>query len=165
MRRSSFADMPCSIARTLDVVGDPWTLLVVREAFFGASRFSEFRRRLGTPRATLAARLDLLVEHGVLDRSEDGATRARPVYRLTAKGRALGPVMVALMQWGDEWSGHGEPPVTLVDTDTGEPIEPVYVDVRSGRPIRELTLARRHRTPPSWASAPVRARAASRRSP
>lgn len=146
MKRSSFAEMPCSIARTLDVVGDPWTLLVVREAIFGAHRFSEFRRRLDIPRATLTSRLDLLVEHAVLMRS----AAARPEYHLTAKGRALGPVMVSLMQWGDDWSGVAEPPVTLVDADRGEPIEPVYVDAGSGRPIRELQLARRHRTPPAW---------------
>ena len=148
MKRSSFADMPCSIARTLDIVGDPWTLLIVREAFFGARRFSEFRRRLGIPRATLSARLDLLLDHGVLARSDE---ESRPEYRLTPKGRALGPVMVALMEWGDQWSGDDEPPVTLLDTETGEPVEPLYVDTRSGRPIRELQLTRRHRTPPPWA--------------
>ncbi len=145
MKRTSFADMPCSIARTLDVVGDPWTLLIVREALFGACRFSEFRRRLGIPRATLSARLDLLVDHGVLTRSDP-----RPEYRLTRKGRTLGPVMVALMEWGDRWSDEDDRPVTLLDTDTGEPIEPLYVDTRSGRPIEELQLSRRHRTPPPW---------------
>jgi DNA-binding HxlR family transcriptional regulator len=149
VKRSSFAEMPCSIARTLDVVGDPWTLLIVREAFFGAHRFSEFRERLGIPRATLSARLDLLVDHEVLARDDTGS---RPGYRLTRKGRTLGPVMVALMEWGDRWSGEDEPPVTLLDDETGEPIEPVYVDARSGRPIQELQLTRRHRTPPPWAA-------------
>jgi DNA-binding HxlR family transcriptional regulator len=143
MRRTSFDSMHCSIARTLDVVGDPWTLLVVREAFFGTSRFDDFRRNLGIPRATLSARLSTLVDHGVLDRLAGAESPTRPSYTLTAKGRSLGPVMVALMQWGDEWSGVGEPPVTLLDLDTDAAIEPVYVDRRTGTPLRELRLGRR----------------------
>ena len=115
MRRTSFDTMRCSIARTLDVVGDPWTLLVVREAFFGTTRFDDFRRNLGIPRATLSARLATLVDHEVLERHADPETPSRPTYRLTSKGRALSPVMTALMQWGDQWSGVGEPPVTLLD--------------------------------------------------
>lgn len=143
MRRTSFDDMRCSIGRTLDVVGDPWTLLVVREAFFGTTRFDDFRRNLGIPRATLSARLATLVEHEVLARHEPPEAPHRPIYRLTTKGRALSPVMTALMQWGDEWSGIGEPPVTLLDLDTGDEIEPVYVDRRTGRPLRELRIGRR----------------------
>jgi DNA-binding HxlR family transcriptional regulator len=155
MRRTSFQTMHCSIARTLDVVGDPWTLLVVREALFGTTRFDDFRRNLGIPRATLSARLSTLVDHGVLDRRTDTDTdtrtdtdtvtlsRGRPLYRLTPRGRALAPVMVALMQWGDEWSGVDEPPVTLVDLDTDTEIEPVYVDRRTGTPLHRLRIGRR----------------------
>lgn len=143
MRRTSFETMHCSIARTLDVVGDPWTLLIVREAFFGTSRFDDFRRNLGIPRATLSTRLSTLVEHGVLDRGTSAESPNRPSYSLTPKGRALGPVMVALMQWGDEWSGIGEAPVTLLDLDTDAEVEPVYVDRRTGTELRELRLGRR----------------------
>jgi DNA-binding HxlR family transcriptional regulator len=143
MRRTSFDTMRCSIARTLDVVGDPWTLLVVREAFFGTSRFDDFQRNLGIPRATLSARLATLVEHGVLERDTGPEASGRPTYRLTSKGRALSPVMTALMQWGDDWSGVGEPPVTLVDLDTEAEIEPVYIDRRTGRPLSELRIGRR----------------------
>ena len=143
MRRTSFDTMPCSIARTLDVVGDPWTLLVVREAFFGTTRFDDLRRNLGIPRATLSARLTTLVDHGVLERHAEPETPTRPTYRLTSKGRALGPVLTALMQWGDAWSGTGEPPVTLLDLDTGDEIDPVYIDRRTGRPLSELRIGRR----------------------
>lgn len=143
MRRTSFETMHCSIARTLDVVGDPWTLLIVREAFFGTTRFDDFRRNLGIPRATLSARLSTLVDHGVLDRRIDPDPPTRPSYTITPKGRALGPVMVALMQWGDEWSGIGEAPVTLLDLDTDAEVEPVYVDRRTGTELRELRLGRR----------------------
>jgi DNA-binding HxlR family transcriptional regulator len=81
MRRTSFGTMRCSIARTLDVVGDPWTLLVVREAFFGTTRFDDFRRNLDIPRATLSARLATLVEHGVLDRRSEPDTPGPPRLR------------------------------------------------------------------------------------
>ena len=79
----------------------------------------------------------------MLERDTGPETPGRPSYRLTSKGRALSPVMTALMQWGDEWSGVGEPPVTLVDLDTDSEIEPVYVDRRTGRPLSELRLGRR----------------------
>lgn len=143
MKRTSFGTMRCSIARTLDVVGDPWTLLIVREAFFGTTRFDDFQRNLTIPRATLSARLATLVEHGILDRRSEPDAPGRPVYEITEKGRALSPVMVALMQWGDQWSGIGEPPVTLVDRDTGEAIEPAYIDRATGTPLRELRIVRR----------------------
>lgn len=148
MRRTSFGTMRCSIARTLDVVGDPWTLLIVREAFFGTTRFDDFRRNLDIPRATLSARLATLVEHGVLDRRSEPDTPGRPVYEITDKGRALSPVMVALMQWGDQWSGIEEPPVTLLDHDTGEPIEPAYIDRSTGTPLRDLRIVRRINSTP-----------------
>lgn len=143
MRRKSLAGMQCSIAQTLDVVGDPWTLLVVRDALFGTTRFEHFQRRLGIPRTTLSARLDTLVEHGVLERREYQEHPLRHDYLLTEKGRALRPIMVAMLQWGDRWSGLPEPPVTLVDGDTGQAIDPVYVDRASGRPLEELRVERR----------------------
>lgn len=143
MRRTSFDTMRCPIARSLDVVGDPWTLLVVREAFFGTTRFEDFRRNLTIPRATLSARLSTLVEHGVLERLVDADAPSRPRYELTTKGRDLGPVMVSLLQWGDRWSGLDDRPVTLVDLDAGEPIDPVYVDRRSGSPLHDLRIGRR----------------------
>ena len=87
MRRASLDSVNCSIAQTLDVVGDPWTLLVVRDALWGVTRFDEFRRSLGIPRATLSTRLRDLVDHGVLEQRpiEEGATRSE--YVLTRKGR------------------------------------------------------------------------------
>jgi DNA-binding HxlR family transcriptional regulator len=143
MRRTSFDSMRCPIARSLDVVGDPWTLLVVREAFFGARRFEDFRQALGIPRATLTARLGTLVDHGVLERQVDADAPGRPRYSLTPKGRDLGPVMVALLQWGDRWSDLDDRPVTLVDLDADEPIDPVYIDRRSGAPLHDLRIGRR----------------------
>ena len=128
MKRKPLGHMNCSIAQSLEVVGDPWTLLIVRDALFGTTRFDDFRRSLGIPRATLATRLDTLVEHGVMERRRYHERPERLEYVLTDKGRDLARVMISLLQWGDTWSDLDPPPVTLVDLDTDEPIEPAYVD-------------------------------------
>ena len=121
MHRTSFEDMNCSIARSLEVVGEWWTLLILRDAFFGVTRFEEFQQRLGIARNILAARLDTLVDHGVLDRRPYDEARGRYDYVLTDKGKALWPVLVALRQWGDEWVvGTGKAPVGMVHTTCGE---------------------------------------------
>jgi DNA-binding HxlR family transcriptional regulator len=143
MKRKPLGHMHCSIAQTLDVVGDPWTLLIVRDGLFGTTRFEDFQRSLGIPRATLSARLDTLVEHGVMERRAYQDSPERHDYVLTDKGRDLRRVMVSLLQWGDEWSSLPEPPVTLLDADTGAEIEPVYIDAVSGRPLSELRVTRR----------------------
>ena len=143
MKRAPLGHMNCSIAQTLDVVGDPWTLLIVRDALFGTTRFDDFRRSLGIPRATLASRLDTLVEHGVMERCRYQERPERYEYVLTDKGRDLRRVLISLLQWGDQWSDLDPPPVTLVDLDTDEPIEPAYVDQRTGRPLTELRVGRR----------------------
>ncbi len=121
MQRTSFEEMNCSIARTLDVIGEWWTPLILRDAFFGVTRFEEFQRRLGIARNILATRLDTLVEHGVLDRRPYDEARGRYDYVLTAKGKALWPVLVAIRQWGDEWiAGEGNEPVHMVHTTCGQ---------------------------------------------
>jgi DNA-binding HxlR family transcriptional regulator len=98
----------CSIARALEVVGERWTLLVLREATLGATRFDDFRRSLGIATNVLAARLAHLTDEGLLRRVVDGA---RPEYRLTEKGRAIGPVLFHLLKWGDRYyPAPGGPP-------------------------------------------------------
>lgn len=146
MKRASLAGVNCSIAQTLDVVGDPWTLLIVRDAMFGVRRFDDFQDSLGIPRNTLARRLASLVEHGVLDRRRYHEHPERFEYRLTEKGRALNQVLVAMLQWGDAWSDLPAPPVTLIDDATGKPIDPVYVDRTSGAPLATLRVGRRFNT-------------------
>jgi DNA-binding HxlR family transcriptional regulator len=140
MRRKSYADMNCSVARALDIVGDPWTLLIVRDVFWGHHRFNDFLERLGIARNTLSDRLATLVDAGVLDKVAYQENPERFEYRLTEKGRALRPVIITLMQWGDAWSGIGEPPVRLIDRSTGCPIEPALVDALSGRRIDEINV-------------------------
>lgn len=140
MRRASYADMHCSVARALDIVGDPWTLLIVRDLFRGLRRFDEFADSLGIARNTLSSRLATLVDSGVVERVQyqDGPPRFE--YRLTDKGRAFQPVVIALLGWGDEFAGFDEPPVVLIDVDRDEVVEPVLVDQRTGRRLSDMNV-------------------------
>lgn len=114
MRRTSFADMHCSIAQSLEVVGEWWTLLILRDAFLGVRRFDDFVERLGISRNVLTVRLTGLVAAGILESRPYDEARGRCDYVLTAKGRALWPVMTALRQWGDEWIfGSGDEPLLI----------------------------------------------------
>lgn len=114
MKRTSFAAMPCSVARTLEVVGEWWSLLVLRDAFKGVRRFDDFQRSLGIARNILADRLAGLVEHGVLERRMYQERPERYEYRLTAKGLDLYPVIVGLLRWGDRWAADEMgPPLVL----------------------------------------------------
>jgi DNA-binding HxlR family transcriptional regulator len=141
----------CSIARTLEIVGEKWALLAVREVFLGNRRFDEMVRRTGAPRDTLAARLRTLVGSGVLERQQYSEHPARYEYRLTEAGRDLYPVIVALMRWGDEHlAGDDGPPLVLthrcghrlvaqlVCEACGEPLDPrdtTRLDPRDATPL------------------------------
>ena len=106
MRRTSFATKPCPIARSLESVGDWWTLLILRDAiFFGTSRFEEFRRSLDIPTNVLSSRLARLSEEGILERQDAPQGRSPHAYVVTDKGRELWPVIVSLAQWGRRWAG------------------------------------------------------------
>ena len=143
MRRTSYEQMNCSIASALDVVGEPWTLLIVRDAFYGVRRFDDFQENLGIARNVLTARLKKLVEAGIFRKT---AYRQRPLrheYRLTDKGAALFPVIVGLKQWGDRFgtaSRNGKP-MDLVDRADGRSLEPLLIDAVTGRKL-ELTNVR-----------------------
>lgn len=120
MRKTSFADMNCSVAQSLEIIGEWWTLLIVRDSFLGIRRFDDFVERLGISRNVLANRLDTLVDAGVLERRPYDEARSRYDYLLTDKGRALWPVLVTLRQWGDEWiTGAGNEPLLLEHRDHG----------------------------------------------
>ncbi|MFC7310652.1 winged helix-turn-helix transcriptional regulator [Streptomyces monticola] len=120
MKRTSLAHWPCSIARTMDLLGDWWTPLVLREAFYGIKRFDDFQRSLGLARNTLTARLQRLVEEGMLERVPYQRRPERFEYQLTDKGREFFPVLAAMMAWGDRWlTGTAGAPVTLRHTECG----------------------------------------------
>lgn len=104
----------CSVARTLEVVGEKWALLAVREVFLGNGRFDEMVRRTGAPRDTMAARLRALVGFGILERRQYSEHPARFEYHLTEAGRDLYPVILTLMRWGDSYlAGRSGPPLAL----------------------------------------------------
>jgi DNA-binding HxlR family transcriptional regulator len=107
---------PCSIARALDLIGEKWALLAIREISFGNRRFNEIARNTGAPRDRLAARLHSLVEAGILERREYQSSPPRAEYHLTEAGRDLTPVLRALLAWGDRWVSD-EPPATLMHGD------------------------------------------------
>ncbi|NUW44641.1 winged helix-turn-helix transcriptional regulator [Nonomuraea rhodomycinica] len=116
----------CSIERTLEVVGEKWTFLVLREAFRGVRRFADMQAATGAPRQVLSARLARLVEEGLLRKEpyREPGQRQRDEYRLTDKGRDLYPLLVALMHWGDKYLADDDgPPVLLTHRDCGAPIE------------------------------------------
>ena len=103
MKHSEHDDKPCPLAQTLGIVGESWTLLILRNAFLGAKRFDDFQQQLGLTRHVLADRLKKLVEHGIFKKVPYGTSNRRFEYRLTPKGAALSPVLMALGTWGNEW--------------------------------------------------------------
>ncbi|MDP9847098.1 winged helix-turn-helix transcriptional regulator [Streptosporangium lutulentum] len=112
MQRTRFGDMACSIARTLDVVGEPWSPLILRNVYVGITRFEQIQQSLGISRKVLAERLRWLVENGVLERQEYSSRPPRHEYTLTAKGLELCDLLLVMVRWGDRWTaGETGPPV------------------------------------------------------
>jgi DNA-binding HxlR family transcriptional regulator len=162
VRRTSFEEMNCSVAQTLEVVGEWWTMLIVRDCFLGVRRFDDFQRRLGIARNVLADRLEHLVGHGVLDRIPYQASPIRHEYRLTERGRDLWLVLTALREWGDRWAAEDGPPVVIEHRTCGHEVSIVptcsscgeTVDARAvrarpgpgaaGRTAEGLLLTRTH---------------------
>jgi DNA-binding HxlR family transcriptional regulator len=136
MRRTRFANWPCSIARTVDLTGDWWTPLVMREAFYGARRFDEFQRQLGLSRNVLAQRLDRLVGEEMLARIPYQERPRRYEYHLTEKGRDFFTVLAAMIRWGDRWlADEAGPPIELRDRKSGARVKPEVVDASTGEPL------------------------------
>ena len=120
MERKSFSGMDCSVAQCLEVIGEWWSMLLVRDAFMGVTRFEDFQRRLGISRNILRDRLASLVEAGVLVRIPYSEHPPRDDYRLTQKGRDLWPVLTTMRQWGDRWATADDTPVRLRHDRCGE---------------------------------------------
>ncbi len=132
MKRSSFAEMECPIARALDLLGDGWLLLILRDALLGFRQFGELEARLGIPPTTLTRKLEELVVAGLLDRVPYSKRPLRHEYVATPKAEALLPVVVALGAWSNQWlSGPGKEKLVMVDARTGARVEPVLVDDKS----------------------------------
>jgi len=134
MRRKSLTGAACPIARTLDVIGDWWSLLIVRDALRGASRFSEFQKSLGVSRNILTQRLRALTDRGVLEAVPAADGSAYQAYRLTDKGRDLYKILIAMGQWGSaNLAAEGVPRMTLVDRERHEPVRVLEVRASDGR--------------------------------
>ncbi|MFI6873481.1 winged helix-turn-helix transcriptional regulator [Streptomyces sp. NPDC050400] len=162
MRRTSFADWPCSIARTMDLLGDWWTPLVLREAFYGITRFDGFQQELGIARTTLAERLRRLVDEGLMEKRAYETAPVRHDYVLTEKGRDFFGVLAAMNAWGNRWlSGDEGSPVVFEHDRCGHVGDAAVVCADCGEPLTADTV--RPRTgpgyPPRLAARPdVRAR-------
>jgi DNA-binding HxlR family transcriptional regulator len=145
MRRANLADRPCSLARTLQIVGEWWTLLVLRDLCFGWNRFEEIHEHLGIARNILKARLDTLVDQGMAERRRYQDRPERFDYLPTQKAADFVPVLLALVAWGDRWTAHDGPPVLFTHSACGQdtvatvvcsacsaPLTHADVDVRPG---------------------------------
>jgi DNA-binding HxlR family transcriptional regulator len=136
MRHSEFPLQICSVARSLEVVGEWWTLLIVREAFFGTRRFTDFEGNLGIAKNVLSERLAKLVDAGVMERTPVVGRGNPHLYTLTAQGRELLPVVVALMQWGDRWiHGRKRAPVRVLERRSGKEVAQIEVTSPEGKPL------------------------------
>ena len=133
--------MNCGIAQALEVIGDWWTLLIVRDALFGARRFGDFEKSLGVARNILSNRLRRLVDHGIFERVDVGSEGHRFEYRLTEKGEALLPVLTTLREWSDEWVfGRGNEPVIVRDRRTGRRVPRLRVTDADGHVLTRREL-------------------------
>ena len=135
MQRTSFEDMTCSVAQTLDVVGEWWSLLIVRDAFLGVTRFDDFQARLGISRNILTRRLNHLVDNGILKRAPYSDHPPRSEYRLTDKGRDLWHVVTAMRQWGDRWAAPGGPSLEIRHAACGHIVTAVPTCSQCGEPL------------------------------
>jgi DNA-binding HxlR family transcriptional regulator len=137
MRRKSFGNMQCPIARSLERVGEWWSILILRDAFNGLTRFDQFQKSLEIAPNMLTRRLNALVESGLLERRQYSERPPRDEYVLTERGRDFRPVLWALLAWGNKHFAPEGASVLLVDSETGRPADPIMVDRTTGRPLSE----------------------------
>ena len=136
MKWSELAEERCSVARSVAVIGDRWTLMLLRDCFLGVRRFEDFERRLGISRSVIADRLKTLIDEGVLRRDAYQDRPVRHEYRLTDKGLALYPVMMAIVHWGDvHYAGEDGPPVIHRHKACGCDFTPVQTCSVCGEPV------------------------------
>lgn len=132
MQRKSFADLECNIARSIEQVGDGWSLMILRNALLGARRFQDFEQQLDAPPTTLARRLQSLTERGFFVRRSYEARPPREEYELTDKGLDFLPVLLVLAAWGGRWLSPEGAPLELIDPETQRSIEPTVIDHNTG---------------------------------
>jgi DNA-binding HxlR family transcriptional regulator len=151
VKRTSLEGDGCPIARSLDVLGDWWSFLIIREALFGVSRFGEFQKRLGLAKNILTVRLRTLVDQGILATAPASDGSAYQEYRLTPKGRGVFPILVALRQWSEEFDEHPEEIATLlVDRENGKPVRKLALYSEDGRLLDARDTALKPRRAKHW---------------
>lgn len=136
MQHKSLGAMSCAIARSLERVGEWWSILILRDAFLGLTRFNQFQESLDIAPNMLTRRLNALVASGLLERRRYSAHPPRDEYVLTERGRDFRPVLWALLDWGNRHFSPDGHTIDIVETQTGRIAEPLLVDRRSGRPLR-----------------------------
>src|ERR1700704_4166138 len=141
MQRKHLDSMPCPIARSLERVGEWWSILILRDALHGLRRFDEFQKSLGIAPNMLTRRLNALIEAGLLERHRYSERPPRDEYLPTARGRDFRPVLIALMAWGNRHFAPEGASVHLIDTKTGAAVDPILVDRATGRPIQQPAYA------------------------
>ena len=141
MLRNDYAGQNCSIASTLELIGERWTILILRDAFLGIRRFDDFQSHLGIARNVLNARLNRLVDEGLLRRVPYQERPQRFEYRLTSKAVDLWPVLVALMKWGDRHAFPEGPPVVLRHAGCGGELDDHRVCGKCGKPLEANDVA------------------------
>src|SRR5205807_10023129 len=137
MQRKSFGRMVCPIARSLERVGEWWSILILRDALHGFTRFDDFQHSLGIAPNTLTRRLNALVAAGLLERRRYSERPPRYEYVPTARGRDFHPVLVSLLAFGNKHFAPEGASVLLVNARSGAPVDPILVDRDTGRPIKE----------------------------
>jgi DNA-binding HxlR family transcriptional regulator len=133
--KSDYEGQNCSIARALELIGERWTLLILRDAFMRVRRFEDFQANLGVARNVLSARLARLVEEGILEKSRYQERPVRYEYRLTEKGIGLWPVLISLLKWGDKYASPGGPPRIIEHRDCGGQVNEHLTCDRCGKPL------------------------------
>jgi DNA-binding HxlR family transcriptional regulator len=139
MQRKSFGDMPCPIARSLERVGEWWSILILRDAFLGLTRFDQFQKSLEIAPNMLTRRLNTLVESGLLERRRYSERPPRDDYILTEMGRDFRPVLWSILAFGNRHFAPEGPAVQIVDSQTGAVADPILVDRATGKPLTETT--------------------------
>lgn len=132
--------LQCSLPAALEVMGERWSFLILRSTFNGLSHFEQFQAQLGIARNILASRLAKLVQHGILERCDCADDRRKVIYRLTPKGEALLPTLVALRQWGERWESCCPSNPVLVDSRDGKPVRDIRVTAADGRSLELCDL-------------------------
>jgi DNA-binding HxlR family transcriptional regulator len=136
MRKENFRHLECSLARSLDVIGEWWSLLIIRDLFYGMNTFDMLCQDLGIARNILADRLKKLTDRGIIQKQHDATKSRKQSYRLTGKGTDLFPIIMALAAWGDKWESPNGPPIIFKHKPDGHAAKPGIICTCCGEPLK-----------------------------